>query len=159
MLIDLVSHTPAGVHQAFDSERTRTTSGSIPNIVRRAATGINCEPPVQVHNVVCELQCTGSSSSSVRSSASGKGVSNELKLPRLRAQATTSCLPDSRRRLPMQFFTSGAEFQPHLDDHMEFYNHRWPHRSMQGLALMISYDVDSILRPVPGSSRLKAYNH
>jgi len=36
--------------------------------------------------------------------------------------------------LNRELFSSGAELQAHLDEHLEFYNHRRPHRSLQGLA-------------------------
>lgn len=36
--------------------------------------------------------------------------------------------------LNRELFCSGAELQAHLDDHLEYYNHRRPHRSLQGLA-------------------------
>jgi putative transposase len=36
--------------------------------------------------------------------------------------------------LSRELFASGAELQAHLDDHTEYYNHRRPHRSLQGLA-------------------------
>lgn len=36
--------------------------------------------------------------------------------------------------LRRELFSSGAELQAHLDDHLEYYNHRRPHRSLQGLA-------------------------
>lgn len=35
--------------------------------------------------------------------------------------------------LNREIFSSGAELQAHLDDHLEYYNHRWPHRSLDGL--------------------------
>lgn len=36
--------------------------------------------------------------------------------------------------LNREVFNSGAELQAHLDEHMEFYNDRRPHRSLRGLA-------------------------
>jgi putative transposase len=36
--------------------------------------------------------------------------------------------------LRREIFDSGAELQAHLDEHMEFYNHQRPHRSLRGLA-------------------------
>ena len=36
--------------------------------------------------------------------------------------------------LSREIFSSGAELQTHLDNHLEYYNHRRPHRSLQGLA-------------------------
>jgi transposase InsO family protein len=36
--------------------------------------------------------------------------------------------------LSRELFSSGAELQAHLDDHLEYYNHLRPHRSLQGLA-------------------------
>jgi transposase InsO family protein len=36
--------------------------------------------------------------------------------------------------LNRELFESGAELQAHLDEHLEFYNHLRPHRSLQGLA-------------------------
>lgn len=36
--------------------------------------------------------------------------------------------------LNRELFASGNELQAHLDDHLEYYNHRRPHRSLQGLA-------------------------
>jgi putative transposase len=36
--------------------------------------------------------------------------------------------------LSRELYSSGAELQAHLDDHLEYYNHRRPHRSLQGLA-------------------------
>jgi transposase InsO family protein len=35
--------------------------------------------------------------------------------------------------LHREIFSSGAELQAHLDEHLEFYNHRRPHRSLGGL--------------------------
>lgn len=35
--------------------------------------------------------------------------------------------------LNRELFSSGAELQAHLDDHLEYYNHRRPHRSLDGL--------------------------
>lgn len=34
--------------------------------------------------------------------------------------------------LRREIFDSGAELQAHLDEHLEFYNHRRPHRSLRG---------------------------
>lgn len=35
--------------------------------------------------------------------------------------------------LNREIFSSGAELQAHLDEHLDFYNHRRPHRSLRGL--------------------------